>query len=298
MDRLEDSRTGKTLYFIEPYDPNDEHSASAVSSKYVFVADRVITFAAGSAHMVIPPNQQELRRHENNIRVPNGDRPKTSSSTDRSIYATSTVSSINSTTVPQRDPTALFLNADEITTSGPNIPHEAWEAFAELRDKCAENEKIGWWIVYNGDPERAYEEHDHGESDAEGAELEGTGTRTPTQAEHLSCNSALGQPLPSLLPPELKHLRYEAKTEQVPIATAIPHPPPPPLEKPAIVKDGKTLTRPKSSRSFSMPLRKKPSKANLPIPKNDDIPDPPKLKEMNKKEGFRLKFFGRRGDKD
>lgn len=36
-------------------------------------------------------------------------------------------------------------------------------AIMELRDKLAPGEKVGWWIVYNGDPERAYPESEHGE---------------------------------------------------------------------------------------------------------------------------------------
>lgn len=37
-----------------------------------------------------------------------------------------------------------------------SIPSEARDALAEIRDAIAPGEKIGWWIVYNGDPERYY----------------------------------------------------------------------------------------------------------------------------------------------
>lgn len=36
------------------------------------------------------------------------------------------------------------------------ISSEARETLAEIRDAIAPGEKIGWWIVYNGDPERYY----------------------------------------------------------------------------------------------------------------------------------------------
>ncbi|KAL1985834.1 hypothetical protein VTN96DRAFT_7326 [Rasamsonia emersonii] len=52
------------------------------------------------------------------------------------------------------------------------ISPQAWDALAELRDKIAPGQEIGWWIVYNGDPERWYpgmeedlEENSYSESD-------------------------------------------------------------------------------------------------------------------------------------
>lgn len=36
------------------------------------------------------------------------------------------------------------------------ISSEARQTLAEIRDAVAPGEKIGWWIVYNGDPERYY----------------------------------------------------------------------------------------------------------------------------------------------
>jgi hypothetical protein len=36
------------------------------------------------------------------------------------------------------------------------ISPEAWSALAELRDEIAPEQNIGWWIIYNGDPERYY----------------------------------------------------------------------------------------------------------------------------------------------
>ena len=35
------------------------------------------------------------------------------------------------------------------------LPAASWEAMAELRDNIAPGANIGWFVVYNGDPERA-----------------------------------------------------------------------------------------------------------------------------------------------
>ena len=40
-------------------------------------------------------------------------------------------------------------------TISQGLPHASWEAMAELRDKIAPGANIGWFVVYNGDPERA-----------------------------------------------------------------------------------------------------------------------------------------------
>jgi hypothetical protein len=59
----------------------------------------------------------------------------------------------------------LSANVDNIMSEGAGLNAQGWEAMAELRDALAPNSKIGWWVVYNGDPERAYphDEEDEGE---------------------------------------------------------------------------------------------------------------------------------------
>lgn len=42
-------------------------------------------------------------------------------------------------------------------TLSQGLPPASWEAIAELRDNIAPGAKIGWFVVYNGDPERAHE---------------------------------------------------------------------------------------------------------------------------------------------
>ncbi|KAK2768250.1 hypothetical protein FQN54_000102 [Arachnomyces sp. PD_36] len=50
----------------------------------------------------------------------------------------------------------LSLNVDEVIEQGTGLSESGMKAMEELRDKLAPGEKIGWHIVYNGDPERAY----------------------------------------------------------------------------------------------------------------------------------------------
>ena len=277
MMQLEDPRTGKTLEFLEQYDPEDEVSDTAASQTYAYVCDRVITIADRNAAV---PASAHTSKH---------DRPPKTSSSD------------TPSPVPGLNPCALSLNVEEAMSRGPAVTPQAWEALAELRDKLAEGEKIGWWVVYNGDPDRSY---DTGETETEydeeaDEEEEVEGARTPTQSEPYT-NGILGQPVPSMLPPDLRRLVLEEnKANQSLIGTAIPHPPPPPppLERPPPPPNGATTPRPKSSRSFSNPLKKRSSKANLQPSSKEEIPEPPKLKEMSRKEGFRSKFFGRAIDK-
>lgn len=51
--------------------------------------------------------------------------------------------------------------------SEPGLPEPASGALTELRDKLAAGERIGWWIVYNGDPERYYPGMDEEYTDEE-----------------------------------------------------------------------------------------------------------------------------------
>ena len=240
MEALE--KKNETLYFLEPYDPTDETSDTSVSQPYCFVADRVVTMAAPYPAY---PNVKE-------------ERPVSSSSRESKCSAAYRSG-------------ALSLNLED-TMSKVNIAPEQWNAMAELRDKLAEGESLGWFLIYNGDVHRSFDEEEYEEGSEDGA-------RTPTQSEPLG-QSLLGQPLPSLLPSDFKASTVEDQT----IGLALPHPPP------------TESMRPKSSRSFTNPLKKRSSKANLLPPKGEPVPDLPKLKEISKKEGFR-RFFGRSSDR-
>lgn len=54
----------------------------------------------------------------------------------------------------------LSWSADEIASLDSGLDDEAMAALTEMRDKYAAGEKIGWWIVYNGDPERYFPEYE------------------------------------------------------------------------------------------------------------------------------------------
>lgn len=43
---------------------------------------------------------------------------------------------------------------------GSGLSQSGMEALEQLRDRLAPGEKIGWWLVYNGDPEREYPHSD------------------------------------------------------------------------------------------------------------------------------------------
>ena len=46
----------------------------------------------------------------------------------------------------------LGVDIDEVR--GQGVPSNVWSALAELRDKIAEGQKVGWYVVVNGDVER------------------------------------------------------------------------------------------------------------------------------------------------
>ncbi|PYH99726.1 AorFlbE [Aspergillus ellipticus CBS 707.79] len=67
--------------------------------------------------------------------------------------------------------------------SGNPLDEAATEALTEMRDKYASGERIGWYIVYNGDPERWFppdEDEDDGE-EVEGEYLDGEYESDQTQ---------------------------------------------------------------------------------------------------------------------
>ncbi|KAL2006716.1 hypothetical protein VTN00DRAFT_9384 [Thermoascus crustaceus] len=56
-----------------------------------------------------------------------------------------------------------------------NQHSELSSALEDLRDKVAPDEKVGWWVVYNGDPERRYPGMDEEYSDDESIGVESEG---------------------------------------------------------------------------------------------------------------------------
>ncbi|TPX19484.1 hypothetical protein DIZ76_017276 [Coccidioides immitis] len=66
----------------------------------------------------------------------------------------------------------LSLNIGEIIEKGPELSPGGPEALRRLRDFLAPEENIGWWVVYNGDPERAFPKSDEGDSAIEDDSVE------------------------------------------------------------------------------------------------------------------------------
>ncbi|KAG2014572.1 hypothetical protein GB937_006534 [Aspergillus fischeri] len=86
----------------------------------------------------------------------------------------------------------LSWNPEDLAKDSPLEP-SAMEALTQLRDKYAAGERIGWWIVYNGDPDRAfphseeddsYDEYDYDDDDDdEYTESNGGSVRNSTAPE-------------------------------------------------------------------------------------------------------------------
>lgn len=313
MRHLEDKETGRTVDFIEQYDPLDESSENAGSQPYIFVAAHVITMAAG-AGVISQPQFGGT-----------GQNPDTTSSSATPAQQTdvpSSTTALGSKTLerppttssnPTAAPAPLSLNIEDAISQGPGLTTNASGAFSELRDKIAEGAKIGWWVVYNGDPERAvseYEDDTESESgDDSTARAEDDVPQTPTETGPPFEDHLLGQPLPTLIPPEMKDIIIvksstaavgsaqvpsSAKTEE---QTPAPLPGQDPQKTEEVPLAGSKSNKSGFTSNFSFPSRHKSSKVTMPQPKGDDVADPATLKEINKKEGRRYKFFGGRSEK-
>jgi len=49
-------------------------------------------------------------------------------------------------------------NIEDVVEQGSGLTEDQTKALEELRDRLAPGEKIGWYLVYNGDPERWFPE--------------------------------------------------------------------------------------------------------------------------------------------
>lgn len=179
MQHLENPKTGQKLEFLEQYDPEDEYGPNVVSQPYAFVGDKVVTIA-------------EKPTGAKGNSQPNG-HVQDGASTNKDMNTSKSSPSQVKAKKFQVDPSALSVNVEEVMSSGAGVTPQAWEALAELRDKLAEGEKIGWWVVYNGDPERSYddssesggdEEYNEQEDDLVEEEADADRSRTPTR-EHV-----------------------------------------------------------------------------------------------------------------
>ncbi|KAJ5391891.1 hypothetical protein N7509_007381 [Penicillium cosmopolitanum] len=65
------------------------------------------------------------------------------------------------------------LNIEDVVEQGSGLTDDQTAALEELRDRLAPGEKIGWFMVYNGDPDRYFppsEDEDEDEYDEEDEE--------------------------------------------------------------------------------------------------------------------------------
>ncbi|KAG0158642.1 hypothetical protein PDIDSM_6158 [Penicillium digitatum] len=55
-------------------------------------------------------------------------------------------------------------NIEDYVEQGSGLTHDQTAALEELRDRLAPGEKIGWYLVYNGDPERWFPDSEDSEN--------------------------------------------------------------------------------------------------------------------------------------
>ena len=63
----------------------------------------------------------------------------------------------------------LSIDVGEVMAQG--VRAAGWDALADLRDQLAPGEKIGWFVVYNGDEERLREADDEIGDEGRGSEV-------------------------------------------------------------------------------------------------------------------------------
>ena len=177
-----DGPGGKTLTLLEEYDPEDETSENAVSRPWAFVCDYVCTLPTGKV-------STESNESHSSGKAPETGRPSSRAAEKKRASegaAQATASAIKSA--------ALSLNVTEIIAQGPGSTSRAWEALADLRDKIADGERIDWWVIYNGDPERAYDDSEDYTEDDDMIEEQGEEVyeeQTPNQKTFVSQDQAL-----------------------------------------------------------------------------------------------------------
>lgn len=159
MSELEANLVGRQLTFIEQYDPEDESGDQSFSQPYAFVADRVVELAVGAQSL-----SASIDETGRDVTSPTTPRTPKSPRSVKSIPTPSKSAFYKALVNPQ----SLSVNVEDVVAEGPGLSAKGWEALASLRDKLAAGEKIGWWVVYNGDPQRWYDgKEDEEEYDTE-----------------------------------------------------------------------------------------------------------------------------------
>ncbi len=268
---------GKGIQFREQYDPDDEHGESAASQPFAFVGDKVVTIAGGN------PSISLGYRSDSTVTSPKSttaSEPATPASAKRSSKGSVSTRIAAAAAMKTQ---ALSLNVEEVVAEGPGVTAAAWEAFADLRDRIAPGEKIGWWVVYNGDPERAYDSYeDEGEQEEDYEE----GAEPRTFAEQAGGGASAPQPQPAY-----------------PIAERTR--PPQPTPKPQMFEQS-DRNRSKNQPSPLSPLRSPPTKGSgkrlpgmkalpqRPSQQQQQQPEATKPRIAPKPESLKKKLFGKR----
>lgn len=86
----------------------------------------------------------------------------------------------------------LGVEVDEVRGAG--VQNAQWTALVELRDKVAPGEKLGWFVVVNGDVERWAPPLEEDEDDSDYQEtISGVESLTVSQANPVSARSSLAK---------------------------------------------------------------------------------------------------------
>lgn len=280
---------GKGLQLLEEYDPEDETSEHAVSRPWAFVCDYVKVLPTGK---VKEDETGDSAGQGRGARMSMGVRSSAGSGGGKGKEVEGPEAKSAASVV--KGP-VLSMNITELIAQGPGSTPKAWEALADLRDKIADGEKIDWWVIYNGDPERPFdgdsgydEEEDDDIVDEKGEEVyedQRPNTRTfVPQAEAIRPRSA---PSPALH--AQAQAQAQAQAPQVPRSSLKPRGTPPPPVPPAKAREGGKRTP--GMRAFP-PLENQRSPPPVPAP----APAPaPVVKPVTKTEGgLKKKFFRKR----
>lgn len=264
---------GKGLTLLEEYDPEDEVSEMAVSRPWAFVCDCVRVLPTWTVALQEEIGGSAARGATGGAPlgpgVEKGKRPEES--------GVATV---------VKGP-ALSMNVTELIAQGPGSTPKAWDALADLRDKIAEGEKIDWWVIYNGDPDRAYDITDdsgYDEEESEDASVVGEQSEEISEDPHRHEKSFVAQDEAMRQTSPVREPRDEARMERRAQSSSKPKGMPPPPIPPA--KD-----RNKGKRMPGMRAFPPAEKAMPPVPVSTSMVKPPPTKTET---GLKKKFFGKR----
>lgn len=253
---------GRGLTLLEEYDPEDEVSELAVSRPSAFVCDCVRVLPTGT----------------NGVLEGTG-RSAEAAGKGKAVEEKEGAASAASVL---KGPT-LSMNVTELIAQGPGSTPKAWEALAGLRDKIADGEKIDWWVIYNGDPERTYDVTDESGSEEEESEVtsvaEGQGEEIP-EVQSPNRKTVVPQEEAVRRTSQARQAQPEDRLEQRPRSSSKPEGMIPPPIPPA--KDKDTGKRSPGLRAF--PPAEKPMP---PLPAPAPVVSPPAKRES----GLKRRFF-------